>query len=47
MPMRQMFETAASAVGAKPPRFGVPLAMLYAFGWIIESASRLLRRDFR
>jgi dihydroflavonol-4-reductase len=45
MPMRQMFETAASAVGAKPPRFGVPLAMLYAVGWILGVASRVLRRD--
>ncbi len=45
MPMRQMFETAASAVGAKPPRFGVPLAMLYAVGWIMGAASRVLRRD--
>lgn len=45
MPMRQMFETAASAVGAKPPRFGVPLAMLYAVGWIMGVASRVLRRD--
>ena len=26
MSMREMFETAATAVGAKPPRFGVPLA---------------------
>jgi dihydroflavonol-4-reductase len=45
MPMRQMFETAASAVGAKPPRFGVPLAMLYVVGWIMGVASRVLRRD--
>ena len=30
MPMREMLETAATAVGAKPPRFGVPLAVLYA-----------------
>ena len=45
MPMRQMLETAASAVGAKPPRFGVPLAMLYAVGWIMGTASRVLRRD--
>jgi nucleoside-diphosphate-sugar epimerase len=45
MPMRQMFETAATAVGAKPPRFGVPLAMLYAVGWVMGAASRVLRRD--
>jgi dihydroflavonol-4-reductase len=45
MPMRQMLTTAASAVGAKPPRLGVPLAMLYAVGWIMGGASRVLRRD--
>ncbi len=45
MPMRQMFETAATAVGAKPPRFGVPLAMLYAVGWVMGAAGRVLRRD--
>ena len=46
MSTREMFETAATAVGAKPPRFGVPLAVLYAFGGILGLASRMLRRDF-
>jgi dihydroflavonol-4-reductase len=45
MPMREMLDTAASAVGAKPPRFGVPLALVYAFGWTLGVTSRLLRRD--
>lgn len=45
MPMRQMFETAATAVGAKPPRFGVPLGVLYAVGWLMGAASTVLRRD--
>jgi dihydroflavonol-4-reductase len=45
MPMRQMLTTAASAVGARPPRLGVPLPMLYAVGWIMGTASRVLRRD--
>lgn len=45
MPMRQMLSTAASAVGAKPPRVGIPLAVAYAFGGIVELASRMLRRD--
>jgi dihydroflavonol-4-reductase len=45
MPMRQMLETAAVAVGAKPPRLGVPLAMLYAVGAVMGAASRVLRRD--
>jgi dihydroflavonol-4-reductase len=46
MSMREMFETAASAVGAKPKRLGVPLAVLYALGWTLGVAGRLLRRDF-
>jgi dihydroflavonol-4-reductase len=45
MPMRQMLETAAVAVGAKPPRLGVPLAMLYAVGAAMGAASRVLQRD--
>lgn len=45
MPMREMLETAACAVGAKSPRFGVPLAALYAIGWTLGMAGRLLRRD--
>jgi nucleoside-diphosphate-sugar epimerase len=45
MPMREMLQTAASAVGAKPPRFGVPLALLYAVGATMGAASRVLRRD--
>ncbi len=45
MSTKEMFETAATAVGAKPPRFGVPLAVLYAFGGILGLASRVLRRD--
>jgi dihydroflavonol-4-reductase len=45
MPMREMLSTAATAVGAKPPRFGVPLALLYAVGWVMGMAGRVLRRD--
>jgi dihydroflavonol-4-reductase len=45
MTMREMFETAATAVGAKPPRFGVPLAALYAIGYASSFLSTLLRRD--
>ncbi len=45
MPQREMLEIAASAVGVAPPRFGVPLAALYAFGGMIGLAGRVLRRD--
>ena len=45
MSMRELLETAAQAVGAKPPRLGVPRPVLYAFGGILSVASRLLRRD--
>jgi nucleoside-diphosphate-sugar epimerase len=45
MSMREMLEIAATAVGAKPPRIGVPLAVAYAFGAILSAAGRLLRRD--
>ena len=46
MSMREMLAIAATAVGAKPPRIGVPLAVAYAFVGILSAASRLLRRDF-
>ena len=46
MSMRELFETAAHAVGAKPPRLGLPLPALYAVGYCLSAASRLLRRDF-
>jgi len=45
MSMREMFETAANAVGAKAPRFGVSLAALYIGGFLSSVLGRLLRRD--
>jgi dihydroflavonol-4-reductase len=45
MSMREMFQTAATAVGARPPKFGVPLAAMYAVGFLCGAVSRLLRRD--
>lgn len=42
MSMREMFEIAASAVGARAPRFGVPLAALYAGAWTVDKLGRLL-----
>jgi nucleoside-diphosphate-sugar epimerase len=46
MSMKEMFETAASAVGAKPPRLGIPLGALKATGLATSVVGRLLRRDF-
>jgi dihydroflavonol-4-reductase len=45
MSMRELFETAAIAVGARPPRLGVPLVAAKAAGYAASLASRLLRRD--
>jgi dihydroflavonol-4-reductase len=45
MSMRDMLATAAEAVGAKPPRLGVPLAVAYAMAGIIGATGRILRRD--
>jgi len=45
MSMRELVETAAAAVGAKAPRFGIPLGMYYAGGAALGAAGRLLRRD--
>jgi dihydroflavonol-4-reductase len=45
MTMREMLGTAATAVGAKPPRLGVPLAVAYAFAGLLQATGRLLRRD--
>ncbi|MCV7279860.1 NAD-dependent epimerase/dehydratase family protein [Mycolicibacterium flavescens] len=45
MPMRDMLATAATAVGAKPPRIGIPLPVVYATIWVADRIARLLRRD--
>jgi dihydroflavonol-4-reductase len=47
MSMREMFETAANAVGAKPPRVGVPLVAVRAAGYAASIAGRLMRRDLQ
>ncbi|ORX14713.1 MULTISPECIES: NAD-dependent epimerase/dehydratase family protein [Mycolicibacterium] len=46
MTQREMFTAAAEAVGAKPPRFGVPMALVYAFGWLAGMSNRLFGTDF-
>ncbi|ULE35957.1 NAD-dependent epimerase/dehydratase family protein [Mycobacterium sp. IDR2000157661] len=45
MSMREMLQTAANAVGAKPPRFGVPLALVYASVGVANAVGRLTGRD--
>ncbi len=45
LPMRTLFETAAGEVGTKPPRFGLPVALLYVSGFAATVMSRVLRRD--
>lgn len=45
LPMRTLFETAADEAGVKPPRFGLPVPLLYAAGLAGTVAGALLRRD--
>ena len=45
MSMKELLETAAKAVGAKPPRFGMPLAVTYAMAALSGLVGRLLRRE--
>lgn len=45
MSMRELLTTAADEVGARPPRCGIPLAVMYAAGFVTGVVSRLLRRD--
>jgi nucleoside-diphosphate-sugar epimerase len=47
MSVRELYETAASAVGAEPPRFGIPLWAMYAMGYAGDLARLTLRRDFQ
>lgn len=46
MSQREMFTTAAEAVGERPPRFGIPMAPLYALGWFAGMSNRLFGTDF-
>ncbi|BBY43474.1 epimerase [Mycolicibacterium celeriflavum] len=45
MSMRDMLQTAATEVGATPPRFGVPLAVVYASVRVANVVGRLVRRE--
>lgn len=46
MTQREMLTVAAQAVGARPPRFGIPMAPLYVFGWLAGVSNRRLGTDF-
>jgi dihydroflavonol-4-reductase len=45
MTARELYETAAEAGGANPPRLGVPLWVMYVAGSVGDAAALLLRRD--
>ena len=42
---REFFASAAVAGGAKPPRLGIPLKVMYALGFGGDVAAKVLRRD--
>ena len=46
MSQRELVTTAAQAVGARPPRVGIPMAVLYGLGWVNDGLGALLRKDF-
>ena len=43
----ELAETAAAAVGARPPKFGVPLRVMYALGYVGDVLRTVLRRDMK
>jgi dihydroflavonol-4-reductase len=45
MTQRELVTVAAQAVGARPPRVGIPMAVVYAFAYLSDAVGRLLRRD--
>jgi dihydroflavonol-4-reductase len=42
---RELYGTAADAGGARPPRLGIPLKVMYALGFGGDIAAKVLRRD--
>jgi dihydroflavonol-4-reductase len=46
MSQRELVTTAAQAVGARPPRLGLPMAVMYGLGWVNDALGALLRKDF-
>ncbi|AFM15107.1 nucleoside-diphosphate-sugar epimerase [Mycolicibacterium chubuense NBB4] len=45
MSHRELVTTAADAVGARPPRIGVPMAVVYVVAWVGEIVGRLFGVD--
>jgi dihydroflavonol-4-reductase len=45
MTVRELYDTAADAGGARRPRFGIPLRALYVIGYVGDVVGRVLRRD--
>jgi dihydroflavonol-4-reductase len=46
MSQRELVTIAAQAVGARPPRLGLPMTVLSGLGWVNDALGALLRRDF-
>ena len=46
MSQRELVTIAAQAVDARPPRLGLPMAVLYGLGWLSDAAGALARKDF-
>jgi dihydroflavonol-4-reductase len=46
MSQQELVTIAAEAVGARPPRLGIPMAVMHGFGWVNDAMGALLRRDF-
>jgi dihydroflavonol-4-reductase len=46
MTQRELLTIAAQAVGARPPRLGIPMAAMYGFARLSDAAGALLGKDF-
>jgi nucleoside-diphosphate-sugar epimerase len=45
MTQRELVTIAAKAVGARPPRLGIPMALVYGFARVSDAVGSLLHRD--
>lgn len=46
MSQRELMTIAAQAVGQKPPRFGIPMGLVYALGHVAGMVAKVLRKDW-